>query len=243
MRLLIVSDIHSNMAALQAVAEDAGAVDAVAFAGDAVDYGPCPTQCIAWLRQHATWGVRGNHDEALAHDTSCRCSEAFLELSVATRAMNQERVSPADRHYLASLPLTAIFDFGGTRFGMIHAAPTDPMYHYLPPGISDDGLRVEMGDFSSMVDVVILGHTHLPFVRELEHLTVMNPGSVGQPKHGDPRAAYAIWEDGVITLRRTVYPVEETMQELQASDLNLEVLVELINILRTGGDPGNVNNR
>lgn len=243
MRLLIVSDIHSNIAALEAVVKDAGKVDAVAFAGDAVDYGPCPAQCIAWLRQYATWGVRGNHDEALAHDTSCRCSEAFRELSIATRAMNQERVTKADRSYLASLPLTALFDFGGTRFGMIHAAPADPMYHYLPPGISDDGLRVEMGDFSNMVDVVILGHTHLPFVRELENFIVVNPGSVGQPKHGDPRAAYAIWEDGVVTLRRTVYPVEETMRELQASDLNLEVLVELINILRTGGDPGNVNNK
>jgi protein phosphatase len=76
MRLLIVSDIHSNIAALRSVVEDAGTVDAVAFAGDAVDYGPRPAECIDWLRHHATWAVRGNHDEALANDTSCRCSEA-----------------------------------------------------------------------------------------------------------------------------------------------------------------------
>jgi len=238
MRLLIVSDIHSNFAALQAVEKDAGGVDAVAFAGDAVDYGPRPAECIAWLRRHATWAVRGNHDEALGNHTDCRCSEAFRKLSVATRAMNQERVSHADRRYLAALPLTALFDFGGVRFGMIHAAPADPMYHYLPPGLSDNGLRVEMGDFPNMVDVAILGHTHLPFVRRLDNLQVVNPGSVGQPKHGDPRAAYAIWEDGVITLHRVAYPVEETLQELQSSDLNMEVLVELSNILRTGGDPG-----
>jgi len=237
MRLLIVSDIHSNFAALQAVAENAGEVDAVAFAGDAVDYGPRPAECIAWLRRHAKWAVRGNHDEALANDTDCRCSEAYRELFVATRAMNQERVSPADRSYLAALPLTTFFNFGGKRFGMIHAAPDDPMYRYLPPGLSNSELRVEMENFPTMADVIILGHTHLPFVRRLNDSQVVNPGSVGQPKHGDPRAAYAIWEDGVITLHRVAYPVEQTMQELQATGLNVKVLVGLSYILCTGGDP------
>jgi putative phosphoesterase len=238
MRLLIVSDIHSNFAALQAVEKDAGEVDAVAFAGDAVDYGPRPAECIAWLRQHATWAVRGNHDEALANNTSCRCSEAFRELSVATRAMNQERVSHADRRYLAALPLTALFDFGGKRFGMIHAAPIDPMYRYLPLGLSNNELRVEMENLPNMADVIILGHTHLPFVRRLSNSQVVNPGSVGRPKHGDTRAAYAIWEDGVITLHRVAYPVEQTMQELQATNLDAKVLVGLSYILCTGDVPG-----
>jgi putative phosphoesterase len=237
MRLLIISDVHSNFAALRAVVQDAGPVDAVAFAGDAVDYGPRPAECIAWLRHHATWAVRGNHDEALGNSTDCRCSPAYHEMSVATRAMNAERVSPSDIHYLASLPLTVIFEFGGTRFGMMHAAPAAEMYHYLPPDLSDENLQKEMGELANAVDVIILGHTHLPLLRQLDNALVVNPGSVGQPKHGDPRAAYAIWEDGVVTLHRTVYSVEETMQDLQTTDLNLEILVKLINILRSGGDP------
>lgn len=236
MRLLIVSDIHSNYAALLAVAEDAGAVDAVAFAGDAVDYGPRPAPCINWLRHHATWAVRGNHDEALGNNTSCRCTEAFREMSVATRAMNRERVSQADLHFLASLPLTEIFEFGGTRFGMVHAAPAEEMYHYLPPHLSDEELEAEMGGLADAVDVIILGHTHLPLSKQLKNVFVVNPGSVGQPKHGDAKAAYAIWEDGVVTLYRVPYPVEETIQELQGSDLELKVLVELQNILESGGD-------
>jgi putative phosphoesterase len=159
-------------------------------------------------------------------------------MSVATREMNLERVSQADRQFLASLPLTEFFEFAGTRFGMVHAAPAEEMYHYLPPHLSDQELEAEMDGRAEAVDVIILGHTHLPLARQLKKVFVVNPGSVGQPKHGDAQAAYAIWEDGVITLHRVAYPMEETLQELQSTDLNMEVLVELSNILRSGGDPG-----
>lgn len=216
-----MADIHSNYAALQAVAKNAGAVDAMAFAGDAVDYGPRPAECIDWLRHHATWAVRGNHDEALGNDT---------------REMNRERVSKVDRHFLASLPLTEIFEFGGTRFGMVHAAPAQEMYHYLPPNLSDEELETEMDGLANAVDVIILGHTHLPLARQLKDVFVVNPGSVGQPKHGDARAAYAIWEDDATTLHRVAYPVKETIRELQATDLELKNIVELSNILQSGED-------
>jgi protein phosphatase len=234
MRLLIISDVHSNIAALKAVIAEAGTVDAVAFVGDAVDYGPRPAECVDWLRENATWAVRGNHDHALAHRVDCRASAPFHAMSVASRAMNQERVTERQRAFLGTLPLLVQFTFADVRFGMVHAAPSDPMYHYLPIDLPDAALEAEMGGLMSEVDVILLGHTHLPFVRQLGGVQIVNPGSVGQPKHGDPRTAYALWEDGKITPCFASYPVEETVSDLEATGLPDEILTDLVTALRSG---------
>jgi protein phosphatase len=237
MRLLIVSDIHSNIAALQAVIADAERVDAVAFVGDAVDYGPRPAECVDWLRENATWAVRGNHDHALAYHVDCRASAPFHALSVASRAMNQERVTEPQRAFLGTLPLLTRFTFAGARFGMVHAAPSDPLYRYLPMDLSDAALAAEMGELMGEADVILLGHTHLPFVRQLGSVQIVNPGSVGQPKHGDPRAAYALWEDGKISLCFAAYPVEDTVGDLQTAGLPEDIEKALVTALRAGCPP------
>lgn len=231
MRLLLLSDVHSNLAALEAVLSEASRADAVAFAGDAVDYGPHPAGCVALLRGCANWAVRGNHDHALAFDTGCRCSPRFRAMSVASRAMNRERVSDDDRTWMGGLPLQTNFTFGGARFAMLHAAPADPMYHYLP---EDADLEAELDGLASDADVVVLGHTHRPLLAAVGSAQVVNPGSVGQPKHGDPRAAYAVWEDGWITLHRISYPVEETVRDLEAAGLPGDIFDGLRRVLRTG---------
>jgi putative phosphoesterase len=230
MRLLIVSDIHANIAALQAIRED---VDAVAFLGDAVDYGPFPAECISWLRERVGFAVRGNHDNAVGYDEDPRCAPMFREMAEATRQVHRSILSPVDLGYLRSLPLTTEFEFGGARFCAVHAAPTDPLYRYMPPDATDEMWGAEVANVGA--GVLLVGHTHHPFVRTVGATTVVNPGSVGQPKHGDPRAAYALWEDGRVTLRRVEYPVEETVRALRALPLPADVLADLVNALHTGG--------
>jgi putative phosphoesterase len=229
MRLLIVSDIHANIAALESIVERA---DAVAFLGDAVDYGPRPAECISWLREHAQWAVRGNHDNAVGNNADPRCAPAYREMALTTWELHRRLLGPEDKAFLQELPLEAYFEFGGAQFYAVHAAPSDPLFRYLPPDLSDADLAAELAHVEA--DVVLLGHTHAPFVRRVGGKLVANPGSVGQPKGGDPRAAYAVWEDGEVSLRRSAYPVEETIRQLEAQPLPEEVLRDLAYVLRTG---------
>lgn len=234
MRLLIVSDIHSNYAALRAVAAHARPYDGVAFAGDAVGYGPRPADCIAWLRQSAKWAVRGPQDDALANGTNCRTPLAFRQLAVATRRMNGERLSQFDRDYLGLLPFDRSFVFGRTRFGMVHATPPQPLYRELPGDLSDDALHAALEPMINEVDVMILGYTHQPFWRQLGRVQVVNPGSVGLPRETAPNASCAIWEDGVITLHRVPYPVGETVWDLKNAGLSAVDFQKLERVLKTG---------
>lgn len=230
MRLLIVSDIHANSPALERIPL---AVDAVAFLGDSVDYGPRPSECIAWLRAHARFAVRGNHDHAVGFDEDARCAPLFQRMAETTRQLHLRLVSEEDRSYLRALPLTASFEFGGARFRAVHAAPTDPLYRYMPPDADDAAWGAETA--LTDADFLLVGHTHHPFVRTVGATTIVNPGSVGQPKHGDARAAYAVWEDGRVTLGRADYPVEQTVRLLSEQGLPEDVLADLVAALRTGG--------
>ena len=102
---------------------------------------------------------------------------------------------------------------------MVHATPPDPLYDYrLTPSAPHSILAETLTGFEA--DFVVLGHTHLPFIRKHNRLMVVNPGSVGQPLDGDPRAAYAIWEDGVVTLHRAAYDQAELIKSLD--ELGLE---------------------
>ncbi len=232
MRFLIVSDIHGNIAALRAVVTDAGDVDAVIFLGDAVDYGPCPVECVSWVRERAVVAVRGNHDNAVAHGEDSRCSPAYRQMAEATCVLHRRLLGPEDKTFLGRLPIETYFENDGTRFYAVHAAPTDPMFKYLPEDISDEELAQEVAPVEA--EVILLGHTHLPFVRRVGGKRVINPGSVGQPKGGDPRASYALWEDGEAVLRRAAYPVEETVKTLQAQPLPEMVIEDLMRVLGTG---------
>jgi putative phosphoesterase len=229
MRLLIVSDIHANKAALDRIDEP---VDGIVFLGDAVDYGPCPTECVSWVREFVQVAVQGNHDFAVANDEDPRCSTAYREMADATWDLHRHIMEPEDKAFLQKLRVEAYFEFGGALFYAVHAAPADPLFKYLPRDISNEELAEEIAHVEA--DVILLGHTHIQCVRRVGPQLVVNPGSVGLPKDGDPRAAYAIWDDGAILLRRVPYPVEKTVRQLQAQPLPRHVVENLARVLRSG---------
>jgi putative phosphoesterase len=226
MKILIVSDIHANWPALSAISESS---DQVFFLGDAVNYGPHPTQCVEWVEGRATFAVTGNHDRAIAKNVDPHCSKPYAAAAAAVGAIHKEMLGERHKAFLAGLPLFERVSIHGTTFGLVHSSPDDPLYGYH----SEAELLEVLPDLD--VDVLLVGHTHLPCVRRAGKKMLINPGSVGQPKDGDPRACYAVWEDGEGSIRRAEYPVERTIQDLRAMDLTREVFELLAGTLQTGG--------
>jgi putative phosphoesterase len=236
MKLLIVSDIHANPWALDAVGADAGAVDHVLFAGDAVNYGPDPRSVIARLRELGAIAVRGNHDHAVAWSTDPRASAAKQPIALAMRGWTRQQLDAADIAWLARLPLHLTVKIGATDFALFHATPGDPLFDYRFVPTLDDA---QTSGFVAGVDadVLVLGHTHLPFVQRQKLLTIVNPGSVGQPLDGDPRASYALWQDGEIDLRRVAYDIDSAARAIERVELPTEMRAALVETLCRGVAP------
>ena len=216
MRALVVSDLHGNAAALEAVVAAArGPFDAVLCLGDVVDYGPDPVCCVNWSMHTATHAVRGNHDHGAAQDVEIVGASGFRYLTMTTRRHTLASLTPAHRRYLGSLPTTKLLTLSGQRAMMVHASPRDPMDEYVPA--DPDAWAARLGGLA--VDFLFVGHTHVPFSLRAGRTTVVNPGSVGLPRDGNSRARYALFEDGVVTLHETDYDVERTVAAVMAADL------------------------
>jgi predicted phosphodiesterase len=228
MRVLILSDIHGNLAALEAI--PARPWDAIVCLGDLVGYGPSPGQVVRWVRANATLTLQGNHDRALADGVPPGCQPRFEWLARATFGLGQRQLSPEDRAYLGALPRQAVRVFDGVRYLFVHATPSDSLYRYIGPE-RELWLKEVAG---VAADVIVVGHSHIQFDLQLNGRRVVNPGSVGQPKDGDPRAAFAILDGGLIHLGRVLYPVEHTIADLEAAGLATEVLAALRSLLQTG---------
>lgn len=232
MKILAISDLHANWPALEAVL-GAESFDRLMVGGDLVSYGPHPHEVIDVVRGRATGVVRGNHDEALAHGVDCRCAPASKPLAEATRAVHRERLPARDVQFLAGLPMTLRFAENGATFFSVHASPGDALYRYtLTPEAPDEHLRSELAGVTA--EYVLLGHTHLPMIRRVGVQTVINPGSVGQPRDGDPRASYAVIENGVPRLKRAAYDVDATVRDLRRMPIAPDIAETLASILRSG---------
>jgi predicted phosphodiesterase len=236
MKLLVISDIHGNWPALQAIREEA---DAIVCLGDIVSYGPFPQKCVAWVRERAAHVVRGNHDTALAYRVDPRAAGFKRELAHATLAHHRQVLPREDVVWLRRLPREIGFRFDDYNFHAVHASPGDALYSYrLTPDLADDELKKEVEQMRA--DILVVGHTHLPMSRGAWTKVVLNPGSVGQPLDGNPRASYAVIQDGVAEIRRVAYDIEATVAGIRGMGLAADVTRALITILLTGrplGDP------
>lgn len=213
MRILLVSDIHANRAALDAITEP---FDACLCMGDLVEYGPDPERALEWVRANATHTVRGNHDHGAAQNVEVHGVSGFRFLTMTTRKMTVDRLSAADRRFLADLPVSLMVTVGGLRFLLVHASPRDPLDEYVPTDAKTWADRVD----GLAVDFVCVGHTHTQFALDTGKATVVNPGSIGLQRDGNPNGRYAIIEDGKVLLREVAYDVPRTLAGLAAADLD-----------------------
>jgi putative phosphoesterase len=228
MRILLIADIHANWPALEAVAAEPH--DLCFCLGDLVDYALDPAPCIDWVRNHAKEAVRGNHDHGAAQNVIINGKIGFKYLTGLTRALTRERLGPDDLRFLARMPVTRTVSIDNTRFFLAHATPRDPLDEYAPPDPQFWDRRLRDID----ADVVCVGHTHHPYILEAGGKLVINPGSVGQPRDGDPRASYAIIQDYNVELKRVEYPVEKTIATIDASSLADPIKEMLADVFRRG---------
>lgn len=232
MKLLIISDIHGNIEALRAVEKAAGAVDKILFLGDVLDYGPRPKECIQWLKEREGIFLNGNHDHAVVNHTDCRCGAAFKEYSVLTREYMWKILEDSDYEFFRELFPCRAENIDGIEIFAAHASPSDPFYKYLRPDSETSVLEDEVRDLD--VKMVFLGHTHFPMNKTALGVSIINPGSVGQPRDGIPQAAYAVWNDGDVSLHRVEYDFEKTCAGLRESPLPQHAINRLCEVLRTG---------
>jgi putative phosphoesterase len=236
MKVLVLSDVHGNWPALEAVLSAEPDTDRIVCLGDLVNYGPQPAECVAWamqLNQHSRV-IQGNHDLAFGAETGPGCSTAYQILAEAMQAATASLLSDQMRHFLVGLQPLQKFRWEGMNCVACHAIPTDPLYGYL-------GERAGMTLWESELakaqrpDMLFVGHTHVPMITQFQRTLVINPGSVGQPRDGDPQAAYAVWQDTAVSLCRVGYDVEQTVRRLGKLELEPHVERRLADELRTGG--------
>jgi putative phosphoesterase len=230
MKILLVADIHSNWPALQAIQES---FDACLVLGDIVDYGTDPGPCVDWVRRNATYAIRGNHDHAVVQQVAVRGGVGLKGLAAAARPLQRELLNTSQLKYLTKLPVTQSFRLDGLSFLLVHATPRDPLDEYL--GNDPDAWREVLQSVDA--DFVCVGHTHLPFEVNLGSTRVINPGSVGQPRDGDPRCSYAIIERGNVKFHRVEYDIDATIRQMQSTGIESSMIQFADSLLRTGGRP------
>lgn len=228
MKILLLADIHSNWPALRAINET---FDACLFAGDLVDYATDPVPCVDWIRSNATASVRGNHDHAVAQRIPVRKRTGLSRLAAKARPLHWDLLGQSHLRFLSRIPVTRRLELDGRTFYMVHATPRDPFDEYLKEDA--DGWRQRLEEINA--DFVCVGHSHMQFCLDLGETKVINPGSVGQPRDGDPRAAYCVIENGEVHLRRVEYDISETIDQMRSCGVNGDALELAEHFLRTGG--------
>ena len=232
MRLLLIADIHANLEALQTVLEVPH--DRAICLGDIVDYGPDPDRCIDLLRKKNIITLRGNHDNAVAFKMDCQCGYKYKHLSIATREYTWEILDRSRIEYLQKLPLLIKEEIDGKRLYLTHASPRS-MFEYIKPETPDEEIMRMIEESIEPVEAEFLavGHSHIPMNRKLGNFTIINPGSVGQPRDGDTRAGCAVFdtETGKVEFLRLEYDIKTVCEKIKERMPHAE---ELTAILRRG---------
>jgi diadenosine tetraphosphatase ApaH/serine/threonine PP2A family protein phosphatase len=239
MRYAVLADIHSNLEALATVFRDIevkGGVDEVWCLGDIVGYGPEPAGCIKLLREHNPVCVAGNHDLGAVGKLELTL---FNPTAAAACSWTAEKLGPEDLSYLQELPMTVQKD----DFLLVHGSPASPLLEYVASNsIAEKNFSYFEGRYC------LVGHTHVPLAYKQEENKVasiplssgiglvlkksrliINPGAVGQPRDGDPRASYAIYdsEGSIFRVYRVEYDIRATQDKMMEAGLPVPLVTRL----------------
>lgn len=218
MQVGLISDIHGNLPALESVLEDMPSLDTIVCAGDVIGYNPWPAACVEKIREVADITVMGNHDRMVRtpHEYgSNHMAEAGLEFA-------NEQLSNRQLKWLDDRPRKATFV--DDQFLLVHDHPTTVDEYVYP--VEFDKLRCYLDNYRGLV----LGHTHMPHEQTIDDRIITNPGSVGQPRDKDPRAAYAILntDSGDVELKRTSYDIDRVISRIEEVGLPAKIGSRLV---------------
>jgi putative phosphoesterase len=207
MQVGVISDIHANQVALEAVLDDMPPVDRIVNAGDVVGYNPWPAECLAIVREQEMASVIGNHDRAVASEAPFR----FNRLAKAGVEYALAYLDDESLQWLDELPDQRLV--ADDRIKIVHGHPADPNHYTYPEEFSPELLGSE--------EVLVMGHTHVQHVEEYPEGIVLNPGSVGQPRDNNPKAAYAVvdLDEQSAELSRVSYDIDAVIEAIEAADL------------------------
>lgn len=228
MRVALISDVHGNLVALEAILDRLAPFDAVWQLGDVVGYGPAPLEVIQRLEAERALGVRGNHDAAALGEIG---TEWFNDAARTAVEWSARQLTEQARRWLAGIPQTRVEG----DFTLAHGSPRDPLWEYV---YSTPVARANFEAFGT--PYCLVGHTHVPLAFRLVdgrveaiaprdgttlpldgRRLIVNPGAVGQPRDGDPRAAGAVIDTaaGTLTWRRAPYAIAVTQRAMRQAGL------------------------
>jgi predicted phosphodiesterase len=249
MLIALISDIHANLHALDAVLADIdarGDADAIYHAGDLVGYSTNPNEVVARLQSRGIVGIAGNYDSTVATDYKhCGCKSETPrqeELAHISYEYTRGAVTPATRQFLGSLPFSLDVrprggHTSGPRLVIVHGTPTLNTLYWTEDRSDEFCLKMAASVSLKRGDVIAFGHTHKPWHREVEGIHFVNTGSVGRPKDGDWRAGYVRLTLGEgeahVEFVRVPYDVEAAARGVVAAGLP----EEFAEFLRSGGKP------
>jgi predicted phosphodiesterase len=247
MKVALISDIHANLPALEAVLDDIGrraGIDATYHLGDLVGYAPWPNETVALLRTRGIAGVSGNYDSTVATDYKhCGCKyedPRQEELSHLSFTWTKAHSSAETKRFLGALPFRLDLRAGGGHDSgptliLVHGTPTLNTVYWTED--RPDSFCTRMGELAGARngDILAFGHTHKPWSRVVNGIRFVNTGSVGRPKDGDPRAGYVIVTlapgEAQAEFIRVEYDIDRAVRGIESSELPKEFGA----YLRSGG--------
>lgn len=234
MRIALISDIHANLPALEAVLADIDVVgvDATYHLGDLVGYAPWPNEVVTLLRARGITGIAGNYDSTVATDYAhcgCRYEDPVQEAQAhESYSWTRDAVSPETKAFLGTLPFRLdVRPLGGHTAGptltLVHGAPTLNTLYWTEDRPDEFCTKMAARVGATAGDIIAFGHTHKPWTRMVDGVTFVNTGSVGRPKDHDPRAGYIVLtvdaEGTHVEIRRVAYDVARAASAVRASAL------------------------
>ncbi|MEB3756138.1 MAG: metallophosphatase family protein [Desulfurococcales archaeon] len=242
MKILVLSDIHGNSIAFKEVVNNVS-FDDLWVLGDLVDYGPDPGGVVDLVRElDPSIIVRGNHDHAAAFNVDCGCGPSTHDLSVLTRdKVTLQSITRNELDWLKRIPLTGNAELSKSKIYVVHGSPANPLYGYLYYHTGSPLLDASLGSLrfqDTGTTVLLHGHTHYQGLMHYRNLLLVNPGSVGQPRDGDNRAAYLVIDvnsDEVkFVLGRIKYDIDKLLKMYERFNLPERAVKQLTQILRNG---------
>jgi len=226
----IISDVHANLQALKAVLAEIEKedIDSLLFAGDSVGYGPEPNECVELLRTKTSLMIAGNHDWGAVGLTDVRDFNAYAHVAID---WTRDVLTTENFSYLHDLPLTKKIS-GDRDIFLVHGTPQEPdQWHYFS---FEFDAKVNFRSFDEQI--CFLGHSHIPFIAERSprgktssfyaraevkdrYRYIVNAGSVGQPRDGNPDASYVLFKDDVIEIKRVSYDILLTQKKMKKAGL------------------------
>ena len=202
----VIADIHGNLPALKAVFESMGEVEFIICAGDLVGYNPEPNEVIQEIKMRKIICIRGNHDRAVIRDIY----DDFNPYAEIAARWTRKNLTEENMDYLLSLHDSLVMNYKKFKIAVHHGAPFNEDFYVFPEYVTENLLKYDNAD------ILILGHTHIPFIKKFESGIIINPGSVGQPRDKDSRASYAIIEPekNFYEIRRVKYNIDEVYKKI-----------------------------